>query len=439
MLKGIFYSMHGIIRKELEEEMKYTPYLPIVTVILLTLTACCSAEENLSVPEELSISQTQVIQEQVLGNNEFAMDLYQELCGSLQSDNIFFSPYSISSALGMAYAGARGQTAADMAEALHFRFPVEVLNRAFYSLTEELNSEDFSGAEEGEPFTLTIVNGLWVQDGINLLDDYVSEVTRYYSAAVRNLDFINDPEGSSETINEWIAESTRDRIKDLISPGTLNEETRVVLTNAVYFNAAWLKPFDERATTDAPFEHADRSTVDVPMMKRTDYFRYASTEGCSAVELDYAAGNASMLIILPDGSITDFQQTFDADKLETVRRRLSSCNVSLSMPRFEFTESIQLRPVLSAMGMGSAFMESADFSGITGSQDLFISDVLHKAFVKVDETGTEAAAATALIMGITAMPLQPVEMTINRPFMFFIIDNGTGSIVFMGRVMDPSV
>ncbi|MCK4806600.1 MAG: serpin family protein, partial [Candidatus Aegiribacteria sp.] len=170
----------------------------------------------------------------------------------------------------------------------------------------------------------------------------------------------------------------------------------------------------------------------------TGFFNYVATEGCKAVELDYAAGNASMLILLPDGDIGQFQQEFDAVKLETIRRRLSFCNVYLSMPRFEFSRSMQLSQMLRTLGMESAFGGGADFSGFTGSPDLFISEVLHKAFVKVDETGTEAAAATAVVMGITAMPPQPVQMNIDRPFMFFILDRESGSIVFMGRVMDPS-
>ncbi len=418
--------------------MKVLTNLSATTAILLTIVSGCSAEENLSVPDSRPVTDTQAVQELVLGNNEFALDLYEKVCGIQESDNIFFSPYSISSALGMTYAGARGQTSVEMAEVLHFTLPVESTNRAFHSLTETLSSGDLSGADSGDPFTLSISNGLWVQDGFSLLDEYVAEVTRYYSAAVRNLDFINDSEGSRETINEWVAESTLNRILDLIPPGVLKEDTRVVLTNAVYFKASWRKPFDEHFTKDAPFSLVDGSTIDVPMMSQTDFFSYVATEGCKAVELEYAAGNASMLILLPDGDIGQFQQEFDAVKLETIRRRLSFCNVYLSMPRFEFSRSMQLSQMLRTLGMESAFGGGADFSGFTGSPDLFISEVLHKAFVKVDETGTEAAAATAVVMGITAMPPQPVQMNIDRPFMFFILDRESGSIVFMGRVMDPS-
>ncbi|MCK4671976.1 MAG: serpin family protein [Candidatus Aegiribacteria sp.] len=418
--------------------MKIFANLSVTAVILLTTVLSCSAEESLTVPETQSITDAQAVQELVRGNNEFALDLYEEICDIQDSDNIFFSPYSISSALGMTYAGAEGQTAVEMAEVLHFTLPVEITNRAFNSLTEILSSGELVRAESGDPFTLSISNGLWMQNGFNLLDEYVAEVTMYYSAAVRNLDFINDPDGSRETINEWVAESTLDRIQNLIPSGVLNDDTRVVLTNAVYFKASWLKPFHERATSNAPFLLTDGSTIDVPMMSQTDYFRYVSTEGCSTVELDYAAGNASMLILLPDGDIEEFQQDFNSDLLETIRRRLSSIRVSLSMPKFEFSRSMQLSQILRILGMESAFGSGADFSGFTGSPDLFISEVLHKAFVKVDETGTEAAAAKAVVMGITAIPEEPVEMNINRPFLFFIIDRESGCILFMGRIMDPS-
>ena len=417
--------------------MKILSSLSAMTFILLVTAISCSAEENLSVPEEQSVPDTDAVHELVLGNNEFALDLYEEVCGTQASDNIFFSPYSISSALGMTYVGARGQTATEMAGVLHFTLPVEATSRAFHSLTGVLSSGDLSTSESGDSFTLSISNGLWVQDGFNLLDEYVTEVTRYYSAAVRNLDFIDDSEGARETINEWVAQSTLNRILDLIPPGSLDEDTRVVLTNAVYFKASWRKPFNERSTEDAPFTLVGGSTIDVPMMNQTDFFNYVATEGCEAVELDYAAGNASMLILLPDGDMAEFQQGFNADMLETIRRRLSSCNVSLSMPKFEFSRSMQLSDLLQDLGMESAFGSAADFSGFTGSPDLFISKVLHKAFVKVDEAGTEAAAATAVVMGLTAIPEQPVQMNIDSPFMFFILDRESGSIVFMGRVMDP--
>lgn len=419
--------------------MKALMNLLFLSIGFLAVVSGCLAEENLTVPEIQSISDERAADILVRGNNEFALDLYAEISDIPGSENIFFSPYSISSALGMTYSGARGQTAVDMAEALHFTLPADGINRAFHSITETLNSGSLHGAESGEPFTLAISNGLWVQNGFELLDHFVTEITRYYSASVENLDFSNDAEGSREIINDWVAESTMDKILNLIPSGALGADTRVVLTNAVYFKASWRHPFNEHATADSRFMLTDGSAVSVPMMTQTEHFDYVSTEGCSAVELGYAGGSASMLIILPDGDMQEFQHNFNADMLETIRRGLSSRNIHLSMPRFEFSESIGLSDILSSLGMESAFGSNADFSGFTGNRDLYISEVLHKAFVKVDEEGTEAAAATAVIMNLLCMPETPLEMNIDRPFVFLILDRTTGSIIFMGRVMDPSI
>lgn len=420
--------------------MKVLMNLSSVIVVFLMGTSVCPAENNPALSETQPINSDQALAVLVKGNNEFALDLYERICEMEGSGNIFFSPYSISSALGMTYSGARGQTASDMAEVLHFTLPAESINTAFHSITETLSSGSLHGTDSGDPFTLSISNGLWVQNGFDLLDEYVAEVTGYYSASVRNLDFSGDTEGSREIINDWVAENTMNKILNLIPRGLLVPDTRVVLTNAVYFKASWSKPFHEYATSYEEFLLVDGSAIDVPMMTQTEHFNYASTEGCRAVELDYAGGNTGMLILLPHGNIQEFQRDFDADMLETIRRRLSSANVRLSMPRFEFTKSIGLSGILSSLGMESAFGNGADFSGFTGNPDLFISKVLHKAFVKVDEEGTEAAAATAVIMNrITAVRPPPIEMNINRPFIFLIQDRTTNTIVFMGRVMDPSI
>ncbi len=407
----------------------------LMSIAVLTVVSGCSAGDNLVTP----VSDEQAVAALVRGNNEFALDLYREVCDMEESDNVFFSPYSISSALGMTFFGAGGQTAVDMAEVLHFTLPAESVNRAFHLITETLGSGTLPGAESGEQFTLAISNGLWVQDGFKLLDSFVTEVTGCYAASVENLDFSGDAEGSREIINSRVAESTMDKILNLIPTGVLGPDTRVVLTNAVYFKASWNHPFDRHATSDASFTLTGGAVVTVPMMTQTEYFNYASAEGWSAVSLDYVGGDVSMLIILPDGDIQELQQNLSADMLETIRGELSSQNVHLSMPGFEFTKSIGLSDILSSLGMESAFGSGADFSGFTGNRDLFISDVVHKAFVKVDEDGTEAAAATAVVMKLLCMPEPPVEMNINRPFVFLILDETTGSIVFMGRVMDPSV
>lgn len=373
------------------------------------------------------------------GTNEFALDMYREVSGLEEEGNIFFSPYSVSMTLGMVYGGARGNTALDMSSVLHFNLPVEAVNTGFQLLTKTISFGRPSELETGDPFTMAISNGLWVQQDYELLDDFVSAVREFYGASVESLDFIGDTEGSRETINSWVARNTMNKILNLIPFGVLDTDTRVVLTNAVYFKASWTHPFNLNATSDRRFILEDGSEVVVPMMTNTDSYRYASSDDWSAVVLDYAGGDAGMLVIMPTGDMGEFQEGFDAELLAAVRSSMSSRNLHLSMPRFEFTRSMPLSTILRSLGMESAFDSSADFSGITGNRDLYISEVLHKAYVKVDETGTEAAAATALTMATTGMPAPPAEMNINRPFVFIIQNNLTGSIVFMGRVMNPSV
>lgn len=373
----------------------------------------------------------------VAGNNEFAFDLFSEVCSMQGDGNVFLSPFSISMALGMTWNGASGETAQEMASVLHFILPVLYVNEAFQRVSSEISSGSLHGAESGEPFSMVVANGIWVQNGFTLLNSFVSAVTEYYSAGVQNLDFTDDPEGSREIINSWVAENTMQKILDLIPRGALEADTRLVLTNAVYFKASWQHPFNELATTDGRFLLPCQSPMMVPMMNQTEFFDYASSEEWQAVSMAYAGGDASMLIILPL-NMDDFLESFDSEMLASVQRRMSRVNVDLTMPRFEFTRSMPLSDILVSMGMETAFGGGANFQAITGGPDLNISEVLHKAYVKVDEEGTEAAAATAVVMNITAMPATPVEMNVNRPFVFIIQDSTTGSIIFMGRVTDPS-
>lgn len=373
----------------------------------------------------------------VHGNNEFAFELFGEVCSLQEDGNVFLSPFSISMALGMTWNGASGETAHEMASVLNFTLPVQILNEAFRRNSEEVSSGSLHGAETGDPFTMTVSNGIWVQDEFDLLNSFVTAVTEYYSAGVENLNFTDDPEGSRETINSWVAENTMQKILDLIPGGVLSAETKLVLTNAVYFKASWLHPFNKLATSPGRFVLSDESAVEVPMMTQTEFFRYASADGWQAVSLGYAGGDASMLVILPE-NMGDFMEQFNGEMLDGITGGMSRENVNLTMPRFEFTRSMPLSDILVSMGMKTAFGSEANFRGMTGDLDLFISQVLHKAYVKVDEEGTEAAAATAVVMNLTAMPAPPVEMKVNRPFIFLIQDGTTGSILFMGRVNDPS-
>jgi len=419
--------------------MRNSAVLCSLVILLLAASAGCSTNGSTPPDGSGTIAGSPSTEDLVRGGNIFAVELYGMVSSDEAPGNVFFSPISISSALAMTYAGARGETALQMDRVMHYGTPPEGIAEVYGTFMSSLGSGRAAAAGDGEPLTLSVANGLWVQEGFDLLGDFTREMEDSFDAAVENLDFEDDEEGARRRINGWVAEKTMDRITDLIPPGLLAPETRVVLTNAVYFKASWDKPFEESLTGDGRFLLRDGGAVEVPMMRQTDYFDFAATEGCRAVELPYAGGSASMLIILPDDDILEFQEGLDADLVRTIRDRMSMVNLALTMPRFEYSATIQLGPVLRSMGMEAPFTGGADFSGFTGGPDLYISEVIHKAFVKVDESGTEAAAATAVVMNFTAMPVQPEEMNINRPFIFLIMDSETEAVLFMGRVMDPSV
>ena len=373
------------------------------------------------------------------GNSAFAFDLYQAL--SEADSNLFYSPYSISLALVMTYAGARDETAQQMADTLHFTLANNRLHPAFNWLDIELASrgEGAEGKDEGG-FRLNIVNAIWGQKDYEFLSEFLDILAENYGAGLRPLDFIKAPEESRITINNWVSEQTEGRIEDLIPQGLIDTWTRLVLTNAIYFNAAWQYPFEESMTKDGPFYLLDGSKVTVPMMKQTEHFGYTEGEGYQAVELPYDGRELSMVILLPrKENFEQFEGSLDYQLVDSLIKALEYQRVSLTMPKFEFESEFRLKETLSAMGMPVAFCEGADFSDMTGNRDLFIGDVVHKAFVSVDEAGTEAAAATAVIMLPTAMPPgELVEVTVDRPFIFLIRDIETGSILFIGRVVNPS-
>jgi serpin B len=380
----------------------------------------------------------------VEGNTAFAFDLYQAL--KAKDGNLFYSPHSISVALAMTYAGARGETAEQMATTLQFLLEQDGLHPAFNWLDVELASRgEGAQGKDGEGFRLNIVNAIWGQEDYEFLSGFLDVLAENYGAGLRILDFMTEPEESRITINEWVSDQTEDRIKDLIPQGAIDALTRLVLTNAIYFNAAWEYPFDEDITADGPFYLLDGGQVAVPMMKQTEAFGYTDGEGYQAVELRYDVGELpdgkalSMVIILPeDGQFEVFEEELQAQKVNDIIGDLQVTEVALTMLKFEFESEFSLKDTLAEMGMPVAFSGAADFSGMTGNLGLAISDVLHKAFVSLDEAGTEAAAATAVIMKETAMPDQPVEVTIDHPFMFLIRDIDTGAILFVGRVVNPA-
>jgi len=374
----------------------------------------------------------------VSGNNAFAFDLYQAL--RAEDGNLFYSPYSISLALAMTYAGARGETAQQMADTLHFVLPQDRLHSAFNSLDIELSrrGEDAKG-KDGGGFRLNIVNAIWGQKGYHFLTTFLDPLAENYGAGLRIQDFVGAPEESRITINNWVSDQTEGRIRDLIPQGVIDELTRLVLTNAIYFNAAWQYPFDEDLTSDGSFYPLDGGEVTVPMMRQTELLGYTEGDGYQAVELLYDGGELSMVILLPaPGQFEAFEGALDAQQVDGIIDRLEQRQVALTMPKFEFESSFGLKEALAEMGMPVAFSESADFSGMTGNRDLFIADVIHKAFVSVDEAGTEAAAATAVVMTLTAVPDTPVEVTVDHPFVFLIRDIETDTILFVGRIVNPS-
>jgi serpin B len=373
----------------------------------------------------------------VEGNSAFAFELYQAL--REEGGNLFYSPYSISLALAMTYAGASGETAQQMADTLQFLLDQERLHPAFNWLDTELGSRG-EGAEgkDGEGFRLNIVNAIWGQKDYEFLSNFLDVLAENYGAGLRILDFITETEKSRLAINEWVSDQTGDRIEDLIPQGVITELTRLVLTNAIYFNAAWEHPFNGKITTDGSFYLLDGGQVTVPMMKQTESFGYTEGEGYQAVELPYDGGELSMVILLPEaGKFQAFEEGLQAQQVSDIISGLQPTEVALTMPRFEFESEFSLKDTLAGMGMPIAFSSSADFSGMTAKPELFIAEVVHKAFVAVDEDGTEAAAATAVPMELTAVPEPPLEVTIDHPFIFLIRDIETGVILFAGRVMNP--
>jgi len=416
----------------------------LVFIVLLSVVGCAqvpgtgvalSEKQRDTSPDVSTSDSTKLVED----NSEFAFDLYQAL--RQQKGNLFYSPYSISLALAMTYAGARGGTEQQMADTLHFELQQALLHPAFNALDLELASRgEGAKGKDDKGFRLHIVNAIWGQKDYKFLNQFLDVLAVNYGAGLRLLDFISEPEQSRITINNWVSDQTEGKIKDLIPQGVIDDLTRLVLTNAIYFNAAWLNPFENELTSDRAFHLLEGDDVTVPMMTQTNSFGYATGDGYQAVELLYDGSELSMIILLPNsGQFESFQNSLNAALVDHIVSDLQSRQVSLTMPKFEFESEFSLADTLAAMGMPMAFSDEADFSGMTGNRELTISDVVHKAFVSVDEAGTEAAAATAVVVGLTSAPEQPVQVTVDRPFIFLIRDIETGTILFVGQVMNPSL
>ena len=387
------------------------------------------------------------------GNNAFALDLYGQLKD--KPGNLFFSPYSISTALNMTYVGARGPTQRQMAEVLKVPvrkeviadqrgeierislIPPEQLNLAYGAFIRQLNEQGKKG-----DYQLQVANALWGQQGYGFLEEFLQQVREYYGAGLHEVDFQDAAarEKARETINKWVEMQTNDKIRDLIKPGMLDDMTRLVLTNAIYFKGDWALQFDKKNTKDLPFYISPEDKIDVPTMSHKDRFMFGEVDDLQVLELPYKGNDLSMVVLLPKKKegLAAMEKNLNTKNLEGWLAKMNRREVQVFLPKFRQTCEFGLGEVLSRMGMKDAFSPGqADFSGMNGRQDLFISAVLHKAFVEVNEEGTEAAAATGIIVGVTSIPLPPPEFRADHPFVFMIRDAKTGAILFMGRIVKP--
>jgi len=373
------------------------------------------------------------------GNTEFAVELYKQVMS--EDGNLFFSPFSISQALAMTWAGARGNTETEIADTMRFTLSQEKLHPAFNKLDLELAKRgEGAKGKDNLPFRLNVANSTWGQDGWTWLPPFLDTLAVNYGAGMRMVDFQTKPEECRGIINDWVSERTEGKIPELLPEGVINDMTALVLVNAIYFNASWLNPFEPEQTEPGPFTLLDETTVTVPLMHITETMGYASGDGWEACEIPYDGEELSMVVILPDvETFGDFEANLDTGLLNEIINGISEFSVDLTFPKFEFSSEFGLNQTLNDMGMVDVFIPGiADLSGMDGSYDLYITDVIHKAYVGVDEEGTEAAAATGVVVGFTSAPM-PATFTADHPFIFLIRDIETKAVLFLGRVIDPSV
>lgn len=371
----------------------------------------------------------------VEGNSAFACDLYQQL--RLTEGNLFFAPYSISTALAMTYAGARGNTKSQMAKTMRFPMGPKV-HSAFAKLASRMTELQQSG-----DVTLNVANSLWPENDYPLLDGYLSLTKKYYGASITPVNYKTDAESARKAINGWVENKTQDKIKDILQPGILDSQTRLVLINAIYFKGNWETQFQARQTENAPFYITADKTVPVPMMWQEKTFGYADLDYFEILELPYKSHEMAMYIFLPKAKGADALKRLEADwsmaNFHRWENSLSKMKVSVYLPKFKMASMFKLDKTLATMGMTDAFIDKANFAGMDGrAEGLYISAVLHKAFVEVNEQGTEAAAATSVVMGARGFSPEPPTFRADHPFLFLIEEKKSGSILFMGRVADPT-
>jgi serpin B len=365
-------------------------------------------------------------------NNRFAADLYKQI--KTEPVNQFYSPLSISSALAMTYAGAYGETLKQMSKTLYFSENQEELHSNFSHLIKMLTETKTEGIQ------LNIANSLWLQENMQVLDQYLSITNKYYQAGVNKVNFITSPENSRKTINNWVEKNTNNKIIDLLPDGSIHSQTRMVLVNAIYFNGAWEKVFDKNKNTTEPFFVFKTCETKAIFMNNYINSGFYEDNLLSMVEIPYKNKNQSMIIILPKAKygLKDVEKLFEQNLLPGYFDKMEDKRINLSIPKFKSESTYELQEELGKMGMPIAFSNSADFSGITGDKSLAIDKVIHKAFIDVNEEGTEAAAATAVTMRKTAILLDEVQFKADHPFIYLIKDNETNTILFVGRLMNPN-
>ncbi len=369
----------------------------------------------------------------IAANNQFAFDLYSKFKGD--KGNIFFSPYSISTALAMTYEGAKGKTAEEMQSVLHIPEDPDIRRPAFASAYNEINKKD-------KKYELSAANALWAQQDYKFLDEYTGNVEKYYGGKVTNPDFAKETEKSRTTINKWVENKTNNKIKDLIPQGVLSEMTRLVLTNAIYFKGTWIKQFDKKDTKEEDFKTTSGNTVKARMMRLAGdgaKFNYAEKDNLQILEMPYAGEELSMIVLLPkDDALGALEESLKPGKLSELKNALREQRVDVYIPKFKFETKYSMAETLADMGMPAAFSGNADFSGMDGTKSLYIAAVIHQAFVEVNEEGTEATAATGVVMDLESVaPAIPIFRA-DHPFIFIIQQKETGNILFMGRVDDPT-
>ena len=373
-----------------------------------------------------------------LANNQFAFDLYARLVPD--HDNFFMSPFSISTALAMVDAGAAGTTDQELRQTLHFTLPGDRMHSAYGALLDSLDTGRGFGA-----YTLATANRLFGQIGLPFLPDFLTITRRDYDAELQPVDFERDPEAARATVNAWVGEQTDGKIEELFASGAFDGTTRLALANAIVFKGAWARHFDSGLTADGAFQLSDGRTIQTPMMHKRDVIATTGIPGGRLGVLPFRGKDLSMLVLLPDRAdglpALEAQLTGDAigpllDRVQTLQVPSNAEKVDVALPRFSITSGAELPELLAELGMASAFdADTADFSGMDGRRDLYIQRVVHKATITVDENGAEAAAATGVGVGVTSLP-QP--FVADHAFVFAIYDHVTGSILFLGRVVNPS-